>query len=60
MPAETEPEALDAWLRRMEESGMIETMQGEPVDLPLPIHLEPPGLAQQWLQEDRTEDRLRT
>jgi len=58
IPAKGEPEALESWLRRMEETGMIETMQGDPVHLPLPIHLEPPGIAQRWLQEDRDDERL--
>ena len=58
VPAKTEQEPLDAWLRRMEETGMIETMPLEPTDLPLPIRLDPPDLAQRMLQEDRNDDHL--
>jgi prevent-host-death family protein len=58
VPAKGEPEDLGAWLRRMQEIGMIETLPLEPSDLPLPIRLDPPDLAQRMLQEDRKDDHL--
>jgi hypothetical protein len=42
----------------MQEIGMIETLPLEPTDLPLPIRLDPPDLAQRMLQEDRNDDHL--
>ncbi len=58
IPAKSEPEALESWLRRMEETGMIEPPTGTQKPLPPLIPLEPPGIAQRWLQEDRNDDRL--
>lgn len=58
VPVKGDPENLAAWLRRMEQIGMIETMPYEPGDLPLPIRLDPPDLAQRMLQEDRNDDHL--
>jgi len=58
VPAKAESEDLAAWLCRMQEIGMIETLPLEPTDLPLPIRLDPPDLAQRMLQEDRNDDHL--
>lgn len=58
VPAKRESESLESWLQRMEETGMIERMRGEPKDLPLPIRLDPPDLAQRMLQEDRNDGHL--
>ncbi len=58
VPAKSGTEDLTAWLRRMEEIGMIETMPSDPASLPLRIRLDPPDLAQRMLQEDRNDDRL--
>ena len=58
VPAKTEPEPLDSWLRRMEETGMIEPRTEPQRPLSPLIPLEPAGIAQKWLQEDRDDDRL--
>ncbi len=58
VPAKGESEDLETWLRRMEATGRITPGRGNPRDLPLPIHLDPPDLAERMLQEDRNDDHL--
>ena len=58
VPAKGETEDLETWLRRMEAIGRIKTGRGVVRDLPLPIHLDPPDLAERMLQEDRNDDHL--
>lgn len=57
VPAKSEPEDLQSWIARMEAEGRIKPRRGKPCPLPLPIKVEPFGIAQQYLQEDRNEER---
>jgi len=44
---------MDERVRRLEDSGVLEPVRREPLPVPPPLPLKK-GLAQQWLQEDRS------
>lgn len=52
-PVAIEQLTLQEQLRRLEAAGKIEPLKRKPAKIPEPQVLEPAGLAQQWLQEDR-------
>ena len=51
-PIEPERESLRQWVQRMEREGLMEPPPPN-ARIPRPIPIEPPGIAQRILQEDR-------
>lgn len=53
LPMPAKDLTLDERIRELEKSGIIEPRRADWRPLPPPVRLEPPGIAQKWLREDR-------